>query len=192
MSSDILLIDNNDSFTYNIVELIRKTSGTKPYVINSNSNSMPDITRHTHLILSPGPGLPTDFPLMQELIHVAAGRLPLLGICLGHQAISEYYGLPLRRLEAVIHGQSKKIYTENGSVLFEGLPRSFMTGLYHSWVIEPSEAVTELRVSSISEDGHIMSVENTEKMIFGIQFHPESYITEYGKDIMLNFLNLRL
>lgn len=192
MSSDILLVDNNDSFTYNVVELIRKTIGKSPYILNTKSHALPDITGFKHIILSPGPGLPSDFPMMQQVLSIACGKIPVLGICLGHQAISQYYGLELVNLRRVIHGHSKNILIKKRGLLFDGLPRVFRAGLYHSWVIEKPKTNCELSITSISEDGHIMSLENHEKMIFGVQFHPESYITEYGKEIMLNFLNTHL
>jgi para-aminobenzoate synthetase component 2 len=192
MSSEILLIDNNDSFTYNIVELIRKATASTPFIYKSSSNILTDIFSFSHIILSPGPGLPSDFPTMQHVLNIAVGKLPVLGICLGHQAISQHFGLRLRNLEKVIHGHSKKIFASKNSVLFDGLPDVFRVGLYHSWIIDQPQTDCELVVTSISEDGHIMSVENPEKMIFGVQFHPESHMTEYGKEIMSNFLKISI
>lgn len=191
MSRKILIVDNNDSFTFNILELIRNITGENPVVKQSDSLKTQNLTNFQSIIFSPGPSLPSDFPAMTKILHKIGGKVPILGICLGHQAICEFYGLKLINLNDVVHGQAKKICITGSSAIFEALPASFNVGLYHSWIAENNANNKNLTVTSLSEEGHIMSVEDPEKKIWGVQFHPESYITQYGKEIMANFLEIR-
>lgn len=191
MPQKILLVDNNDSFTFNIVELIRSIKGEKPVIGKSSSFKIQELQDFKSIIFSPGPGLPSEFPVMNKILAQVSGIVPVLGICLGHQAICEFYGLELINLNEVVHGQSKKNRITCNSVLFKGLPSSFNVGLYHSWVAKNNFDNNNLNITSVSEDGHIMSVENPLEKVWGIQFHPESYITNYGKELMSNFLEIR-
>lgn len=191
MSHKILLVDNNDSFTFNIVELIRSISGKNPIVKKSNALKSLKLSNFQSIIFSPGPGLPSEFPNMTKILSCLGGKVPILGICLGHQAICEFYGLKLYRLNDVVHGQPKTINIIRDSTLFKGLPSRFDAGLYHSWVAENTSSNKFLKITSISEDDQIMSVEDSNKNIFGVQFHPESHITRFGKDILANFLQIK-
>ena len=191
MPQKILLVDNNDSFTFNIVELIRSVKGEKPVILKGSSFKKPELHDFKSIIFSPGPGLPSDFPLMKKILSEAGGLVPILGICLGHQAICEFYGSKLLNLNVVVHGQSKKISISGDSPLFKGLPSGFNVGLYHSWVVENSSVNENITITSVSDEGQIMSVEDKSKKILGVQFHPESYITQFGKEIMNNFLEIR-
>jgi para-aminobenzoate synthetase component II len=188
MPYKILIVDNNDSFTFNIVELLRSITGEKPAVKNSNTLKIKTAANYSHIIFSPGPGLPEDFPVMNELLSVFSGNIPVLGICLGHQAICKHYGMDLYNLDEVIHGQTKKINVITDSILYKDLPSQFDVGLYHSWSVRENGKSIDLNITALSSDGQIMSVENREKSIFGVQFHPESYITRYGKELVSNFL----
>lgn len=190
---NLCIIDNNDSFTYNIVDLVRKIKGMEPEVITSYESGPEQVRKLDHadsIILSPGPGLPYEHPLMQEAIRKYAGSKPLLGICLGHQAISTYYGAEMKNLDRVVHGQPKKMKVCGDSILFRGLPRSFTVGLYHSWVVKSGSLPKELKLTGKSEEGLIMAMENRDKLLFGLQFHPESFISEYGAEILSNFIEL--
>lgn len=182
------LIDNNDSFTYNIVELIRGIPGTVLEVIPYERLSIDKLDRYKRLIISPGPGLPDEFPMLQQILKVYYSQIPMLGICLGHEAIARYFGADLAHLPAVVHGQPKEINLIGESPLFRDVPQKFRAGLYHSWVIDKKTLPDELEVTAISEDANIMSFRHKEYKLYGVQFHPESIITEYGKNIMTNFL----
>jgi len=185
---DIALIDNYDSFTYNIVELIRKIPGCNLNVISYDKVNIGELSKYEKLILSPGPGLPDEFPLLQDIIRVYHRTAPMLGICLGHEAIAKFFGAKLTHLPSVVHGQPKQINVINEAPLFKNIPRKFNAGLYHSWVIDKENLPPELEVTGLSEEGNIMCFHHKELKLYGVQFHPESIITEYGKEIMENFL----
>ncbi len=189
---EIALIDNNDSFTYNIVELIRRIEGKNPAVISSDNLSIGELKKYERLILSPGPGLPDEFPVLQEILTEFHNTVPVLGICLGHEAIARFFGAELEHLPSVVHGQPKEIRVGPESALFKGIPPKFNVGLYHSWVIKKETLPDELEISALSEDGNIMSFRHKNFPLFGVQFHPESIITEYGRELMQNFLSPEL
>ncbi len=188
----IALIDNNDSFTYNIVELIRRITGYDPAVIPSDSLSIGELKNYQRLILSPGPGLPDEFPVLNGILKEYHKTIPVLGICLGHEAIACYFGAELEHLPSVVHGQPKEINVISESVLFSGIPPKFNAGLYHSWIIKKLTFPDELEITAISEDEKIMSFRHKKFALFGVQFHPESIITEYGSEMMQNFLSPEL
>ncbi len=186
------LIDNNDSFTYNIVELIRRIPGCDLTVIPCEKTDISELERYDKLILSPGPGLPKEFPVLQDILDSFYATKPILGICLGHEAIAQYFGAELIHLPSVIHGQPKEIHVFEESVLFKNIPAKFTAGLYHSWVIDVGNIPSGLQITGLSEEGNIMSFQHKEFNLFGVQFHPESVITEYGKELMKNFLNIEV
>lgn len=188
MPFKILLIDNFDSFTYNILEVLRNTNLCQIEVITSDKVQINDAYKYDGIIFSPGPGLPDDFPKMNSILNNYKGKIPILGVCLGHQAICQNYGLKLVNLDKVVHGQPRKIKIISNSILFKNLPTKFEVGLYHSWVVEHFKMTDSLIVTAISEDNYVMAVEDIENSIFGVQFHPESYITEYGLEILINFV----
>jgi anthranilate synthase/aminodeoxychorismate synthase-like glutamine amidotransferase len=188
MLSKILLIDNFDSFSYNILELLRNTKLCRIELISSDKFQIMDTAQYDGIIFSPGPGLPDDFPVMNNILNNYKGRIPILGICLGHQAICQNYGLNLLNLDTVVHGQSRKIKIISDSILFKNLPSEFVVGLYHSWNVENFRKINSLNVVAISQDNYVMAVEDLENSIFGVQFHPESYITKFGLEIFINFI----
>jgi anthranilate synthase/aminodeoxychorismate synthase-like glutamine amidotransferase len=183
------LIDNNDSFTYNIVELVRRIPGVDLAVIPYEELRINEFERYEKLIISPGPGLPDEFPRLQEVLEYYHSKIPMLGICLGHEAIARFFGAELAHLPSVVHGQPKEISVQTHSVLFNGIPSKFNAGLYHSWVIDKQSLPDTLQIIAVSEDDNIMSFRHKEYELFGVQFHPESIITEFGKEMMTNFLN---
>jgi anthranilate synthase/aminodeoxychorismate synthase-like glutamine amidotransferase len=183
-----VLIDNNDSFTYNIVELIRAIPGSRLDVIPYEKLKMDKLRSYENIILSPGPGLPDDFPVLQDVLNNYHSTKSILGICLGHEAIAKFFGAELSHLPAVVHGQPKAINVVKESLLFTNMPAKFNAGLYHSWVIEKSKFPDELEITGLSDEGNIMSFQHKTLKLFGVQFHPESIITEYGNDMMENFL----
>lgn len=182
------LIDNYDSFTYNIVELVRKIPGCRLKVISYDRVKPGDLEDYDKLILSPGPGLPDEFPLLQDIIKLYHQRSSILGICLGHEAIARFFGAKLVHLPSVVHGQPKEIIVVKESALFKNVPAKFKAGLYHSWVIDKNKVPPELEITGLSDEGNIMCFQHKELKLYGLQFHPESIITEYGKEIMENFL----
>jgi len=187
---NILIIDNNDSFTYNIVELIRNITSNPIRVKPSVALDINEIKRYNRIILSPGPGLSYEFPILAQILKMYGGKIPILGICLGHQAICEFFGAKLSNLPLVVHGQPKKIFVKKNTQLFKKIPNEFTVGLYHSWIVRRSGFPEDLYITGLSEDDIIMSVEHKNLQIYGVQFHPESYITEYGKQLITNFLEI--
>ena len=192
MGMETALIDNNDSFTYNIVELVRKINGKHPAVISSDKLSIGELKNYGRLIISPGPGLPDEFPVLQEILGEFYKTVPVLGICLGHEAIARFFGAELEHLPSVVHGQPKEIRLTCDSVLFNKIPPKFNAGLYHSWVIKKETFPAELEITALSDEGNIMSFRHKKFPLFGVQFHPESIITEYGRELMQNFLSPEL
>lgn len=182
----ILLIDNHDSFTYNVVELLRRVTPLPVHVKKSTALECVEAEPYTHLVLSPGPGLPEDFPLMREILARYDAVKPILGICLGHQAICEYYGGTLHNLPHVAHGVATPITCNPESVLFRNI-RTMQVGRYHSWAAHTLPDT--LQVTATTPDGLIMGVEHTSKQVYGVQFHPESYITRQGDQLLRNFLH---
>lgn len=182
------LIDNNDSFTYNIVELIRDIPGSRLDVIPYEELEMNELRNYENIILSPGPGLPDEFPVLQDVLDRYHSDKSILGICLGHEAIAKFFGAELAHLPAVVHGQPKLINVINESALYRNMPPKFNAGLYHSWVIDKNKLPDELEITGLSDEGNIMSFQHKTLNLFGVQFHPESIITEFGKVMMENFL----
>jgi len=184
----ILILDNYDSFTYNLVHLIEKTVEAEIDVVKNDKINPGKLDVYNKIILSPGPGLFSQAGLMPLVIQQAAGNIPILGVCLGMQAIGEFYGAPLVNLETVMHGIQTKIIIQPPSVLFKNCPGSFKVGRYHSWVIATNHLPKHVYVSAYDEHGFIMAIEDTEKKIYGVQFHPESILSEHGKTIIENWL----
>ena len=186
----VVIIDNYDSFTYNLVQLIREIRSEEPLVMRNDKIQETTLRQASHLVLSPGPGIPNEAGQMPEVISKYAGKIPMLGVCLGHQAISEHYGATLRNLTQVYHGRKTRIFMqkEAPSTLFNGLPASFEVGRYHSWVVENVDFPTVLKVTARDQQGEIMAFEHHSLPVYGVQFHPESIMTEFGKEMMHNFL----
>ncbi|MCH3923309.1 MAG: aminodeoxychorismate/anthranilate synthase component II [Bacteroidales bacterium] len=181
----ILVIDNNDSFTYNIVELLRNITKENVSVIRINELDINCINKYEHIILSPGPGVPNDYPLMFEILERYDDTKSILGICLGHQTICQYYGGELANMKKVLHGVKSKIECDNNSLLFNGI-KSMEVGRYHSWYVK--SLPKNLIATAFDEHGILMGVEHKNKKVYGIQFHPESYITQKGGLILHNFI----
>jgi len=185
----IALIDHNDSFTYNIVELMRQLN--RPVEVLVSDKVTPEsLEMYDKLILSPGPGLPEDFVNIKRILNRYKDKKVILGVCLGHQAIATYFGAKLLNLSQPVHGQPKEINWQNSGDLFVGLPKRFEVGLYHSWVVDQNSLPDELIVTAISYDAHVMGIQHKRWPLYGVQFHPESFMTEYGKELMQNFLNI--
>ena len=187
----IVLIDNYDSFSYNVYQLIGSVEPDIKVVRNDEYRveKIAEMTPEA-LILSPGPGKPSDAGICIDAIKYFTGKIPILGICLGHQAICEAFGGRVSYAKELMHGKKKTIYTVGKSKLFDGLGDSFQAARYHSLAAVREELPDILRITAESDDGEIMAVEHRKYPIFGVQFHPESVMTPDGKVMIQNFINV--
>ena len=184
----ILVIDNYDSFTYNLVHLLHEC-GEEVEVWRNDKFKLEDVEAFDKILLSPGPGLPKDAGLLMELIRKYSSTKRILGICLGQQAIAEMYGGSLSNLEKPVHGMASTIkVTDPDERLFQGLPTEFLAGRYHSWVVSEDDFPSELEVTARDESGFIMAIAHKDLDVRGVQFHPESILSEHGKEIIQNWL----
>jgi len=186
----VLLLDNNDSFTYNIVDYVRKMSKINLKIQKTCDLKINDIKKFDKIIISPGPGLPNDFPILFDVIEKYYSSKKILGICLGHQAIGQFFSAKFVNISPVIHGQSHQIKIIKQSPIFNNLPESFKVGLYHSWALDSEVFPNELEISAVSEKNIVMSLAAKKYAVYGIQFHPESFITQYGYEVLKNFVEL--
>ena len=186
----ILILDNYDSFTYNIAHLI-KSLGVDVEIYRNDKISLEDVDRYDKIILSPGPGIPSEAGILKAVIERYGSSKSILGICLGEQAIGEVFGGKLENLSEVSHGVGSKINVILQTPIFEGLGDCFIGGRYHSWVVSKEEFPQELEIiATEDESGQIMALRHREYNIYGIQFHPESVLTPEGKTIIKNWLKL--
>ena len=184
----ILLLDNYDSFTYNIYQLLSEL-GTEVEVIRHDCITVEEIRQRGYeaLVISPGPGVPKEAGISEDAIRQLGAELPILGICLGHQAIGEVYGGKVVRAGAIVHGKSSALH-HDGRGLYEGLPQNTPVARYHSLIVERESLPDCLEISSELEDGTIMGLRHKEYPVEGIQFHPESILTPEGHKMLANFL----
>ncbi len=187
----VLLIDNYDSFSYNVYQLVGSIR-QDVQVIRNDAQSAAQIEEgaYDHIILSPGPGYPKDAGVCEEVIERLAGKVPMLGICLGHQAICEVFGAKIVHAKELMHGKKSPAGLDTSSAIFEGLPEKTEVARYHSLAAEPASLPDVLKVISTTEDGEIMAVKHRDYDIYGLQFHPESILTKDGRRMMENFLKL--
>ncbi|GMT45859.1 MAG: aminodeoxychorismate/anthranilate synthase component II [bacterium] len=187
----VLVLDNYDSFTYNLVHYIREHPGCSVEVYRNDKISLEQVAGYDRIVLSPGPGLPDEAGILKEIVRRYASTKKILGVCLGMQAIGEVFGGRLVNLQQVYHGVATPIYLKGkDDPVFDGIPGEFMAGRYHSWVIDEENFPAALTITSRDEQGYIMSIRHREYPVFGLQFHPESILTPYGKQMIFNFLNL--
>jgi anthranilate synthase/aminodeoxychorismate synthase-like glutamine amidotransferase len=185
----VLIVDNYDSFTYNLAQELGALGATvevrrhDAFSIGQLAAEPPD-----GIVISPGPGRPKDAGLSNDVVRTFAGRIPLLGVCLGHQCIGEVYGGAIVRAPEIMHGKTSQIH-HDGRALFAGLPQPFPATRYHSLVIDPVTMPDELEVTARTADGVIMGVRHREVLVEGVQFHPESILTGAGMDLLANFLH---
>ncbi len=184
----ILVLDNYDSFTYNLVYLIRQLGyGQQLDICRNDAFDLDEVEQFEKILLSPGPGIPSEAGLMPEVLQRYAATKSILGICLGHQAIAEAFGGQLRNLTEVQHGVASTL-TVVPDQLFEGLPTQFAVGRYHSWVVNEAYLPTELEVIGRTPDQQIMAIRHKQYDLRGLQFHPESILTEHGSQLIQNWL----
>ena len=183
----VVIIDNYDSFTYNLAHLVKQL-GAKVEVFRNDQFTLNQLERFTKIILSPGPGIPEEAGLLMDVIRTYAGRKPMLGVCLGHQAIAEVFGGKLVNLKEVYHGIATEGTQFGNDPIFSGLPKRIVMGRYHSWVVDRAGFPDCLEVTAMSDDGQIMALRHRNYKIHGIQFHPESVLTPEGATIVRNWL----
>ncbi len=185
----ILVLDNYDSFTYNLVHYLEKISDAVVEVHRNDKISVAEIDRFDKILLSPGPGIPSEAGILLEVIKTYASQKSMLGVCLGQQAIAEAFGGSLVNLDTVFHGLSTPIDVIREDVLFSNIPTHFNVGRYHSWAVNPLDLPHELEVTAVDAAGHIMALKHKTYNVHAVQFHPESILTEHGLEIIKNWVN---
>ncbi len=183
-----VIIDNYDSFTYNLAHLVKEL-GTDVTVLRNDQFALADLAAFDNIILSPGPGIPSEAGLLCDVIRAYASQKPILGVCLGHQAIGEVFGAQLENLSEVFHGVATEGTQLGNDILFNGLPRRITMGRYHSWVVSREAFPACLEVTAESDEGQIMALRHREYNVRGIQFHPESVLTPDGRTMLSNWLS---
>jgi anthranilate synthase/aminodeoxychorismate synthase-like glutamine amidotransferase len=184
----IIMIDNYDSFTYNLVQYLAELGG-KVTVFRNDKITVERIQklRPSHIVISPGPGRPEDAGISVELIRAFAGKIPILGVCLGHQALGMAFGAEIVLSKRLMHGKTSRVY-HNGKEIFKGLPNPFEATRYHSLLVERKDLPACLAITAWTKEKEIMGLKHKEFPAWGVQFHPESILTTHGKDILANFL----
>ena len=189
----IVIIDNYDSFTYNLSHLLKEV-GADVTVFRNDQFRLEELQQFDKIVLSPGPGIPSEAGLLLDVIRAYAPTKPMLGVCLGHQAIGEVFGARLLNLDDVVHGVATPCRIVANDPIFDGLLNKITVGRYHSWVVSQEEFPSCLEITAVSDDGgsvpNIMALRHREYEVHGIQFHPESVLTSEGKIIIKNFLDL--
>jgi anthranilate synthase component 2 len=187
----VLLLDNYDSFTYNLLQYLEMVLGQQVAVYRNDSITIEEACRYDRIVLSPGPGIPSEAGILVPLIRAAAGRVPMLGVCLGHQAIAEAFGGKLRQLGQVMHGLARPVHVSDpAEPLFEGVESPFDTGRYHSWVPDEATFPVDLKAIARDDSGAIMALKHREFPVYGVQFHPESVMTPCGLQLIRNWVTI--
>lgn len=186
----ILIIDNYDSFTYNLVHMVEKITGKFPTVFRNDEISLEDINIYDMIMLSPGPGIPNEAGILKEIIRSYADKKPIFGICLGLQAIVEVFGGSINNMDQVFHGVATTIkVTKSDAVIFHGIEEKFQAARYHSWIASNEDFPNDLEITSVDEEGGIMAIRHRDFPISAVQFHPESILTEVGEQLVKNFID---
>lgn len=184
----ILVYDNYDSFTYNLVQMLEQIAGKEVTVAKNDCISLEEMETFDKIVLSPGPGIPKEAGNLPEVIRHFAGRKPIFGVCLGLQAIAEVFGGKLMNLKNVYHGIATTATQVSEHYIFENIPHKIEVGRYHSWAVDPVHFPAELEITSVDSDGIIMSLKHKTYDLNAVQYHPESILTPFGKEILSNFL----
>ena len=185
----IVIIDNYDSFTYNLSHLVKEL-GAEVDVLRNDQFELSELAPYSKIILSPGPGIPSEAGLLLDVIRTYAGKKPILGVCLGHQAIGEVFGAQLENLSDVFHGVATPCHVIADDPIFSGLERDITVGRYHSWVVSKDGFPDCLEVTAVSDEGQVMALRHRTLNVRGIQFHPESVLTPDGRKMIQNWLFL--
>lgn len=186
-----MVLDNYDSFTYNLVHIIRELgNGGGVEVHRNDAIALADVGAYDKILLSPGPGVPSEAGILLDVIKHYGSTHDLLGVCLGHQAIAEAYGGSIYNMPDVLHGVANKVLvTDPEEILFRNIPQSFLACRYHSWSVESDHLPDQLIVTAEDEQGRVMAMRHVNHKVRGVQFHPESIMTQYGKEMIANWLN---
>jgi anthranilate synthase component 2 len=185
----ILILDNYDSFTYNLVHMVEDITGNLPDVFRNDEIAIEAIERYDVIILSPGPGIPNEAGILKEVIEIYAGRIPIFGVCLGLQAITEVFGGQIENMGEVFHGVATEMEVmEKEAIIFKGIPQKFEAARYHSWIASKENFPRAFAITAVDEDGEIQAIQHKEFNVSAVQFHPESILTEVGEQIVRNFL----
>lgn len=187
----ILLIDNYDSFVYNLYQIIGQCNSDIK-VVRNDELEIEDIRNMspTHIVLSPGPGKPSDAGICEKIVKKLGSSIPILGVCLGHQAICEVYGATVTYAQTLMHGKQSLVKVDTNSVLYRDMPDEMRVARYHSLAVDKVTIPDELKITGMSDDGEVMSIEHNKYPVYGVQYHPESILTQQGKQIIKNFLNI--
>jgi anthranilate synthase component 2 len=185
----LLILDNYDSFTYNLVHLIEKVSLIPFDIIKNDGISISEIAAYDKILLSPGPGLPSEAGIMPLVLKEYSSIKSIFGVCLGMQAIGEAFSSPLKNLPTVFHGMATPVMLLEEDILFQHVPKKFKVGRYHSWVIDENKISPDLIITCKDENGLIMAVKHKNYDVRGVQFHPESILSEHGETIIKNWLS---
>jgi anthranilate synthase component 2 len=184
----ILIFDNYDSFTYNLLHAVKSLGYTEVDVVRNDKIDLASVEQYDKIILSPGPGLPEEAGLLMPLIRQYAGTKSILGVCLGHQAIGEVFGAKLENIPFVFHGVQTPIYMTAPDYLFDRIPDEILVGRYHSWIVSKQDFPSELEITAVDKSDDIMALKHRVLDVHGVQFHPESILTPEGIQIIQNFL----
>lgn len=187
-TTKILVFDNYDSFTYNLVQMIEQITGEKVDVFRNDQIALEDIEKYDKIILSPGPGIPSEAGNLLEVIKEYAPKKAILGVCLGQQAIAEAFGGNLINLKEIYHGIATTAHQIKEHKIFENLPKTLEVGRYHSWAVNPENFPNDLEITSVDDDEMIMSLKHKTYDVHAVQYHPESILTPDGRKILENFL----
>lgn len=184
----VLVLDNYDSFTYNLVHIIEGILDQKVDVYRNDEISLEAVGYYDKIILSPGPGVPDEAGITKDVIKKYHSTKSIFGVCLGEQAIAEVFGSKLNNMEEVYHGVASKIKVLKEDDIFDGIPKEFNGGRYHSWIVSKDDLPKSLEVTCVDEYGNVMGIKHKQYDVCGVQFHPESILTEHGQKIISNFL----
>jgi anthranilate synthase component 2 len=186
----ILVLDNYDSFTYNLVYILRELNDHVA-IFRNDKISLEEVAEYDKILLSPGPGIPSEAGIMHDLVREFGSQKSILGICLGHQGIGEVYGATLENMTDVLHGISDTaIVTDDSERIFQGLPKEIKVGRYHSWTVLPESFTDDLAITAVDEKGRVMGLSHKRYDVKGLQFHPESVLTEHGTEMLRNWLKI--
>ena len=185
----ILVLDNYDSFTYNLVHYLEKVSDATIEVHRNDKITLKEIEKFDKILLSPGPGIPSEAGILLDVIKTYASTKSILGVCLGQQAIAEAFGGSLNNLSEVFHGVSTPIEIIGEDILFKNIPNNLKVGRYHSWAVNKNDLPKVLEVTAVDEQGSIMALKHKTYDVKGVQFHPESVLTEHGLQMIENWIN---
>lgn len=184
----VLLVDNYDSFTYNLAQLLDESKLCSFMIEKNDKIDLQNINNYDKILLSPGAGIPSEAGKMMQLIKEFYDKKPILGVCLGMQAIAEFFGGSLFNLNTVYHGKKVEVIVDNCDPIFAGLEKNIDVGLYHSWAVKKENLPANLKITAVSKQNIVMAISHNQYDVKGVQFHPESYMTKDGEKILMNWL----